>query len=62
MKNKKSILKNKNGQGLMEYIIISCLVGVFCLSALNKYGSSMNKYLRKMNTEVDSNLKKLYER
>ncbi len=52
---------NQNGQGLMEYIIISCLVGIFCLAAMNKYGSTMNKYLRKMNTEVDSNLRKLYK-
>ena len=58
----KIILKNSNGQGLMEYVIISCLVGVFCLAAMNKYGSTMNKYIKKMNTDVNSNLYKLYDR
>lgn len=57
--NSKTLL-NQKGQGLMEYVIISCLVGVFCMAAMNKYGSSMNKYIRKMNTEVNSNLQKIY--
>ncbi len=58
----KSIIKNQRGQGLMEYVIVSCLVGVFCIAAMNKYGSTMNKYIKKMNTDVNSNLNKLYDR
>ena len=37
----KNFLINQKGQGLMEYMIISCLVGIFCLGMMGEYGKSI---------------------
>ena len=48
----KQILKNENGQGVMEYIILTALIGIFCLAAVKKIGKSMNTRLEQINKKI----------
>lgn len=52
MKQAKKILKNEKGQGLMEYIIISSLVGIFCLVAMKQFGESVHTRVEKMRKDI----------
>lgn len=55
-------MNNQKGQGLMEYIIISCLVGVFCVVAVKKYGRTIKSYTRKMNTSINKELRTVFRK
>ena len=33
--------KRQQGQGVMEYVILSSLIGIFCLAVLKKYGEEI---------------------
>ncbi|PIK16683.1 hypothetical protein [Halobacteriovorax sp. JY17] len=48
----KKILRNEKGQGLMEYIIISSLVGIFCLVAMKQFGESVHTRVEKMRKDI----------
>jgi hypothetical protein len=52
MKKANTILKNQRGQGVMEYVIISSLVGIFCLVAMKQFGQSVQKRVEKMKKEI----------
>ena len=39
------ILKNNKGQGVMEYMIITSLVGIVCLVAVKNFGGKVQKYM-----------------
>ena len=53
MKNTfKKITKNEKGQGVMEYIIISSLVGIFCLVAVKQFGQVVDKRIKYMKTSI----------
>lgn len=54
IKKFKTILKNKNGQGVMEYIILSTLVGIFCLVAIKSYGVAIKKQINHMKKQINS--------
>jgi hypothetical protein len=42
------IAKNEKGQGVMEYIILSSLVGIFCLVAVSQFGNVLQKRIQNM--------------
>lgn len=46
------LLKNQKGQGVMEYIILTGLVGIFCLVAVKQIGSSLKTRLNQMNSKI----------
>ena len=48
------ILKNKNGQGVMEYIILSSLIGIFCLVAIRGYGVAVKKQINHVKKQINS--------
>lgn len=52
MSSQKKILKNQHGQGVMEYIMLTALIGIFCLAAVKKIGKSMNTRLDQINKKV----------
>ncbi len=64
MENKKrgifKILKNSNGQGVMEYVIISSLIGIACLVAVQKFGGTVKERIdwmdKKVSKRIDHNL------
>ena len=48
---KKTLLSQK-GQGVMEYVILSTLIGVFCLMAVKQFGSVVQNRLKYMRQEI----------
>lgn len=44
--------KNEKGQGVMEYIMITGLVGIFCLAAVKKLGKSLDTRLDQINKKI----------
>lgn len=50
-------LKNQKGQGVMEYIILTALVGIFCLAAVKKVGKSLNTRLNQINKQITNEIK-----
>jgi Flp pilus assembly pilin Flp len=51
------IVRNQKGQGVMEYIMLTALVGIFCLAAVKKVGKSMNTRLDQINKKVIQEIK-----
>ncbi|MBL6989707.1 MAG: hypothetical protein ISR65_08010 [Bacteriovoracaceae bacterium] len=50
-------LKNQKGQGVMEYMILSALIGIFCLAGIKTFGDTINKKIKKMKVEINRNIK-----
>ncbi len=48
----KTILKNQQGQGIMEYVIISSLIGICCLVAVKQFGEVIQKRIENMKSQV----------
>lgn len=52
----KRIVRNNKGQGIMEYIILSGLIGIFCLVAVKSIGTKMktrlNQIEKRLNTDI----------
>lgn len=49
---KSNIVKNQKGQGIMEYVILTGLIGIFCLMAVKKVGGSINTRLNQINKKI----------
>jgi hypothetical protein len=43
---------NEKGQGIMEYIIITTFVGLFCLVAMKKFGEVVEKRIEVMKNKI----------
>ena len=52
----KQFLKSNKGQAMMEYIIISSLVGIFCLGAMKLYGQTIKTRIKHMKSEITKNM------
>lgn len=48
----KKFIKNQKGQGIMEYVIISSLVGICCLVAVREFGDVIQKRISNMKSQV----------
>jgi hypothetical protein len=48
----KRIIKNEKGQGIMEYVIISSLVGICCLVAVRQFGDVIQKRIDNMKSQI----------
>lgn len=57
MKHFKSVLKSKKGQGVMEYVILSTLIGVVCLVAIKSFGSTIHTRVKFMEKQVTEHIK-----
>jgi len=55
----KKLLKNQKGQGIMEYVIISALVGICCIGAMTQFGDAINKRIAEMKSKVSQESLKL---
>lgn len=53
----KRLLKDQKGQGVMEYVIISSLVGIVCITAVKGFGDVVKKRVEDMKTSIVQNLK-----
>ncbi|MBL7666227.1 MAG: hypothetical protein JNM93_13910 [Bacteriovoracaceae bacterium] len=46
----------QKGQGIMEYIILSSLIGIFCLVVLKQFGGVLKKRIEHMKSEITRNI------
>jgi len=53
----RSILKNQKGQGIMEYVIISSLVGICCLVAVKQFGGVVKERIEEMKERVTKEIR-----
>jgi hypothetical protein len=53
----KSIFRSQKGQGVMEYVIISSLVGIVCIGAVKGFGDVIKKRVETMKSEIVDNVK-----
>lgn len=51
------ILRNQKGQGVMEYVIISSLVGIVCIVAVKGFGDVVKKRVESMKSSIVENIK-----
>lgn len=49
---KMKLIQNQKGQGVMEYIILSSLVGIFCLVAVSQFGTVLQKRIENMKEKI----------
>ena len=52
MKINKNLFKNEKGQGVLEYIILTSMVGIFCLVAVKKFGNTLETRMNQMNKKI----------
>lgn len=53
----KKLVTNQKGQGVMEYVIISSLVGIVCITAVKGFGDVIKKRIEIMQHSIVENLK-----
>lgn len=56
-KKSASLLRNQKGQGVMEYVIISSLVGIVCITAVKGFGGVIKTRVEAMKTSIVDNIK-----
>ena len=44
--------KHQQGQGVMEYVIITALIGIFCLVAVQQFGKHLQTRINQMNNKI----------
>jgi Flp pilus assembly pilin Flp len=49
-------LRNQKGQGVMEYVILTGLIGIFCLMAVKKIGGSLQTRLEQMEGKINKHV------
>jgi Flp pilus assembly pilin Flp len=45
-------LKNNKGQSLLEYIILTSLIGIFCLTTVSSFGKRLKTKISNMNRTI----------
>ena len=54
---KQHFYKNQKGQGVMEYVIISSLVGIVCITAVKGFGDVIKQRVDDMKAAIVKNIK-----
>ncbi len=54
---KKKSRKSEQGQSMMEYIIISSLIGIACLTALKGFGDVIKKRIENVKSQIVKEVK-----
>ena len=52
----KNIIRNQQGQGMIEYVIISSLIGICCLVAVRQFGEVIQKRIENMKAQLTENI------
>jgi hypothetical protein len=50
--NMKKRVLNQKGQGIMEYVILSSLIGIFCLITVKQFGEVIKKRIENMKQQI----------
>ena len=53
---KKENRKKQAGQGIMEYIILTSLIGIFCLVSVKQVGEVIQKRINSMKSSIVKNI------
>jgi len=53
----KKALSENQGQSVLEYIILTSLVGVFCLVGIKTFGERVKKRIEYVNNQVTKQIK-----
>jgi hypothetical protein len=56
MNSHNNIIRNEKGQGVLEYVIIASLVGIFCLVAVKQFGTVVQKRINNMKEQIVNNM------
>lgn len=48
--------KNQKGQSVMEYVILTGLIGIFCLAGVKRFGKSLETRLNQMDRKIKKEL------
>lgn len=51
------LVHNQKGQGIMEYVIISSLIGICCLVAVKQFGKVIHERIEEMKEKVTKEIK-----
>jgi Flp pilus assembly pilin Flp len=57
LKDLNKLTKNQKGQGVMEYVIISSLVGIVCITAVKGFGTVIEERINDMKESITKNIK-----
>lgn len=52
----KTFIKNHKGQGMIEYVIISSLIGICCLVTVRQFGEVIQKRIENMKSQLSENI------
>ncbi len=52
----KKLTRNQQGQALMEYVIVSGLVGIMCLMAVKQFGGVIKERVEDMKSTIVKNI------
>jgi Flp pilus assembly pilin Flp len=52
----KNFTRNQQGQALMEYVIVSGLVGIMCLMAVKQFGGVIKERVEDMKSTIVKNI------
>ena len=52
----KNFTRNQQGQALMEYVIVSGLVGIMCLMAVKQFGGVIKQRVEDMKSTIVKNI------
>jgi Flp pilus assembly pilin Flp len=53
----KILIRNQRGQGIIEYVIISSLIGICCLVAVRQFGEVIQKRIENMKSQLTEEIK-----
>ncbi len=45
-------VRNQRGQGVLEYIILTSLIGIFCLVSVKQFGKVIETRINNMKTQI----------
>lgn len=52
----RSLYQNNHGQSVMEYVILSGLIGLFCLGAIKGFGGKLRTKINKMGSKIETSV------
>ena len=53
----KKIIKNQKGQSVLEYVILSSLIGIFCLVGIKTFGKRLKSRIDNINKQVKEHVR-----
>ncbi len=49
-------IKEKKGQSVLEYIILTSLIGIFCLVGIKQFGERLKTRIKQMNQQIEKHI------